>query len=97
MAGKVKAKKRAVKAPKALRRGRTSTSKLSSKNQVTVPVDILRQVGIGAGDNVEFAINDAGFIEVRPTGINNLVGHEGLFTDVLKGFDLAKERQSWNR
>lgn len=97
MAGKVKAKKRAAKAPKALRRGRTSTSKLSSKNQVTVPVDILRQVGIGAGDNVEFAVNDAGYIEVRPTGANNLVGHEGLFTEVFKGFDLTKERQIWNR
>ena len=97
MAGKVKAKKRVAKAPKALRRGRTSTSKLSSKNQVTVPVDILRQVGIGAGDNVEFAVNDAGYIEVRPTGANNLVGHEGLFTEVFKGFDLTKERQIWNR
>lgn len=93
MAKKVKVKDKV----KLERRGRKSTSKLSIKNQLTVPVDILRQVGIQAGDEVEFLLNGAGFIEVRPTVKNNLIGHEGQFAEVFKDFDLAKERESWNR
>ena len=93
MANKVKVKEKV----KLARRGRKSTSKLSIKNQLTVPVDILRQVGIQAGDEVEFLLNGAGFIEVRPTAKNNLIGHEGKFAEVFKDFDLSKERESWNR
>ncbi len=93
MVSKVKVKVKV----KSARRGRTSTSKISIKNQVTVPVDILRQVGIQAGDQVEFSVNGAGFIEVRPSeesGFSSLAGKYGY---IFEGFDLVKERQSWNR
>ena len=70
MVSKVKAKKSARKPARKVtapvqRKGRTSTSRLSSKNQLTVPVDILRSVGLEVGDEVEFVVNNAGFIEVR--------------------------------
>lgn len=102
MAPKVKAKKSAKRpAPKpkqpAQRAGRTSTSRLSSKNQLTVPVDILRRVGLEAGDEVEFVVNDAGFIQIQVMAdahpVLNLVG---AFPGVFDEFDQEKERAAWN-
>jgi bifunctional DNA-binding transcriptional regulator/antitoxin component of YhaV-PrlF toxin-antitoxin module len=93
MVNKVKVKEKV----KLARRGRKSTSKLSIKNQLTVPVDILRQVGIQAGDEVEFSVNGAGFIEVRTVEENHLMSLPEKYGYLFQGFDLAKERQSWNR
>jgi bifunctional DNA-binding transcriptional regulator/antitoxin component of YhaV-PrlF toxin-antitoxin module len=104
MAPKVKVKKsakRPVPKPKqpAQRAGRTSTSRLSSKNQLTVPVDILRRVGLEAGDEVEFVVNDAGFIEVlRAPNVNrDLLKLAGKYGELFEGFDLEAERDSWER
>ena len=107
-AGKRPAKKAAVvkavkkepvdKAKKSARAGRTSTSKLSSKNQLTVPVDILRSIGLTTGDEVEFSLNDAGFIEVKPVLEENpIMRLVGIGTDIYKDFDLEKDRESWSR
>ena len=102
MAPKVKAKKSAKRPalkPKqpAQRAGRTSTSRLSSKNQLTVPVDILRRVGLEAGDEVEFVVNDAGFIQIQVMAdahpVLNLVG---AFPGVFDEFDQEKERAAWD-
>jgi len=102
MAPKVKVKKSAKRpAPKpkqpAQRAGRTSTSRLSSKNQLTVPVDILRRVGLEAGDEVEFVVNDAGFIQIQVMAdahpVLNLVG---AFPGVFDEFDQEKERAAWD-
>jgi bifunctional DNA-binding transcriptional regulator/antitoxin component of YhaV-PrlF toxin-antitoxin module len=102
MAPKVKVKKsakRPVTKPKqpAQRAGRTSTSRLSSKNQLTVPVDILRRVGLEAGDEVEFVVNDAGFIQIQVMAdahpVLNLVG---AFPGVFDEFDQEKERAAWD-
>ena len=102
MAPKVKVKKsakRPVPKPKvpAQRAGRTSTSRLSSKNQLTVPVDILRRVGLEAGDEVEFVVNDAGFIQIQVMAdahpVLNLVG---AFPGVFDEFDQEKERAAWD-
>jgi len=100
MASKVKAKKGARKSGLKLkqpvqRAGRTSTSRLSSKNQLTVPVDILRRVGLEAGDEVEFAVNDTGLIELKKydkrRALDELVAKYGnLFAD----FNLVEERKS---
>ena len=86
------------KAKKSARAGRTSTSKLSSKNQLTVPVDILRSIGLTTGDEVEFSVNDAGFIEVKPVLEENpIMRLVGIGTDIYKDFDLEKDRESWSR
>ena len=97
MVSKVKVKRKGAVKVKAARRGRTSTSKISVKNQLTVPVDILRQVGIQAGDEVEFSVNGAGFIEVRPSEESGLLALASKYGYIFEGFDLAKERESWNR
>lgn len=100
MVPKVKAKKSTQKPTKKIktpvqRAGRTSTSRLSSKNQLTVPVDIVRAVGLEAGDEVEFAVNNAGFIELRKydkmRALDELIAK---FGDLYVDFDLAKERKS---
>ena len=91
---KVKAKKTAP-----IRRGRTSTSRISSQNQVTVPVDILRAIGLAAGDKVKFEIKE-GAIVITPEELDEhplrlLIGAGGSDYD---DFDLAKERESmWPR
>jgi bifunctional DNA-binding transcriptional regulator/antitoxin component of YhaV-PrlF toxin-antitoxin module len=92
MTTKVKAKKKAA----LTRRGRTSTSKLSSKNQLTVPVDILREAGINEGDLVRFQISDSGAIEIKREEhpMASLIGiTSGLYSD----FDLRADRDSWEK
>lgn len=102
MAPKVKAKKSARKPAKKIktplqRAGRTSTSRLSSKNQLTVPVSILRAVGLAAGDEVEFTVNNAGFIEIQSAiSSNSVLDLVGAFPGVFDGFDQDEERASWD-
>jgi len=100
MAPKVKAKKTANrpalkrKVP-VQRKGRTSTSRLSSKNQLTVPVDILRRVDLVAGDEVEFVVNNAGFIEVRKYDrMRQLDELATKYGDLFANFNLTEERKS---
>ena len=74
---------------KALRRGRTSTSRVSSKNQVTIPVDILRKAGLKEGDEVSFAVNENGKLEVtREVGkwddFFGFFSDNGIFIDYKK-------------
>ncbi len=94
MISKVKAKTARVQ-----RRGRTSISRISAKHQVTVPVDILRAMGLEVGDKVKFEIKD-GVIAITPEQIGEhplrlLIGAgESDYDD----FDLAKEREAmWPR
>ena len=105
MAPKVKAKKKPIKSARkiaptkapARRAGRTSTSRLSSKNQLTVPVDILRRVGLKAGDEVEFVVNDAGFIQIQVEGqANSILNLVGAFPGIFDEFDQEKERAAWD-
>jgi bifunctional DNA-binding transcriptional regulator/antitoxin component of YhaV-PrlF toxin-antitoxin module len=42
-------------------------SRVSSKNQITIPVDILREAGVAAGDDVVIRASGKGRIEVERT------------------------------
>jgi AbrB family looped-hinge helix DNA binding protein len=94
MAGKVKVKKSTEAVHPRIRRGRTSSSRISSKNQITIPVGILREAGIGAGDTLEFrAIG--GKVEIIPTK-SKILELAGKWTEYFDGFDLEKDRRkSW--
>ena len=105
MVTKVKAKKTPIKRVRkvvvvkkpAQRAGRTSTSRLSAKNQLTVPVDILRRVGLEVGDEVEFVVNDAGFMHIQMIkSKNSVLDLVGAFPGVFDEFDQDKERESWD-
>jgi AbrB family looped-hinge helix DNA binding protein len=41
-------------------------SRLSSKNQVTIPVDVLREAGLRPGDEVDVRATAEGRIEIAP-------------------------------
>ena len=45
---------------------RTIEATVTSKGQVTIPVEIRRHLGIGAADKVAFVINGQGAVELRP-------------------------------
>lgn len=91
---KVKAKRE-----KQTRKGRTSTSRLSAKNQLTLPVDIVREVDLKTGDVVSFEIK-AGeiIIKVVRNSEHPLAELIGAGADAYEGFDLKAERsQMWQR
>ena len=100
MATKVKVKKKSgpkrLSSAAAQRRGRTSTSRISSKNQLTVPVDILRKAGLSEGDNVRFMYLEDGSISVvKAANSNEIMQFAGALTGLYDGFDLNEERNSW--
>jgi bifunctional DNA-binding transcriptional regulator/antitoxin component of YhaV-PrlF toxin-antitoxin module len=98
MATKVKVKKQGVNksTPPVKRRGRTSTSRISSKNQLTVPVDILRKAGLSEGDDVRFMYLEDGSISVvKAANSNEIMQFAGALTGLYEGFDLDEERNSW--
>jgi antitoxin PrlF len=41
-------------------------STISSKGQVTIPVEIRRRLGVGAADKIAFVVRDEGTVELRP-------------------------------
>ena len=100
MVSKVKAKGKVAKAVKtpAIRKGRTSTSRISSKNQITIPVEILRSTGFGEGDEVEIAINNDGEVVIKKVApFNPFQALADAAGDTYIGFDLEKERaESWD-
>ena len=90
MKAKVKAKKKAA-VPIKTRKGRTSSTRLSAKNQITLPVDIMRKAGFKVGDTINCTVNKAGKIELSApeNPIMSLIGAgNGIFDD----FDLEAER-----
>ena len=101
MAGKVKAKKAGKKsAVKSPRRGRATTSRISSKNQITIPVEVLREVNLKPGDKVEFMIDKQERIILAPSDQaswkKNLMQLTGSMPELGSDFDYKKERQEWD-
>ena len=103
MAIKVKAKKKAApvrNAPvvKQQRRGRSSTSRISAKHQVTIPVEVLRNSNLVIGDEVEITVNENGVVEVKKVApINPFQALADAAGDTYIGFDLERERaESWD-
>ena len=100
MVTKVKAKRPAKKSTSARpRRGRATSSRISSKNQITIPVEVLREMSLKPGDRVEFHINKDNRLVVTPVDsewLKTLDEILGSMTDVYEGFDLQKEREEWD-
>jgi len=81
--------------PKVKQRRRRGFTRLSAKNQVTIPVDALQQAGIRTGDRLR--------AEVRGPGEVLLVREEdpveqfsGLLTDVYPAGQLDELRREWD-
>ena len=41
------------------------TAKISTKNQITLPADVRRRLGVGASDTIAFVFTAEGTVEVR--------------------------------
>jgi AbrB family looped-hinge helix DNA binding protein len=100
MAGKVKAKRVGKKSTaKNPRRGRATTSRISSKNQITIPVEVLREMSLTPGDQVEFHISKENRLVITPVDsewLKTLDEILGSMSEIYEGFDLEKERQEWD-
>lgn len=85
---------------KVIRRGRSSTSRISSKNQVTIPVEILREVNMKTGDTVRFIGDGEGRMVLEKleepqwkSAMRELIGSEPGFKE---RYDYKKEREEWD-
>lgn len=94
MKAKVKAKKQNAVAAKT-RKGRTTTTRLSSKNQITLPVEIIRKAGFKVGDAINCTVNKQGRIELSPPE-NPIMKLVGIGAGLYDNFDLQAERDSWD-
>ena len=75
---------------KATRKGRGNSSRLSSKHQVTIPVDVLREVGLKVGDEVVFKVEDNQVvISKKRVDLLEWIASLNGFYD---GYDFAAER-----
>lgn len=106
MAIKVKAKKKAapakkVQAVKQQRRGRSSTSRISAKHQVTIPVEVLRSLNLEIGDEMKFDVKDGKLeimkIDKAPQKQHRIMLLAGDMPGIYDDFDLEAERASWER
>ena len=68
-------------------------STLTSKGQVTIPVEVRRHLGVGQGDKLCFVISDDGRIEVKApkyADVASLAGAAGTLKESL-GWDRTRE------
>ena len=67
------------------------TAKISSKNQITVPAEVRRRLGVGASDTIAFFFTESGAIEVQKPcfDLESILGS----IPPLPGASLAFERE----
>jgi bifunctional DNA-binding transcriptional regulator/antitoxin component of YhaV-PrlF toxin-antitoxin module len=73
--------------------GRRS-SRVSSKNQITIPVSVLRQAGVGPGDSLRTEATGPGEIALRRAS-NAVEEVAGSLTGVFPKNALEKLRSEW--
>lgn len=69
--------------------------KISSKNQVTLPVDALSDAGLKAGDEVTIEATDEGAIVIRRA--LDIDAAIGIFSGLYEPGYLKKLREDWER
>lgn len=101
MASKVKAKKSPKSPAPRPRRGRATTSRISSKNQITIPIEVLREVNLKPGDQIEFMIDKEDRVVLAPIADakwkKSLRDLAGSMPGLGKDFDFRKEREVWDK
>jgi bifunctional DNA-binding transcriptional regulator/antitoxin component of YhaV-PrlF toxin-antitoxin module len=70
--------------------------KVSTKNQVTVPVDALRAVGLAPGDEVTVQPVGPGEIVIATRG-SRVRRHAGIATGIYRVGELDQLRDEWER
>lgn len=70
--------------------------RLSSKNQITIPVSVMRAMGVRAGDELEIVPKGREAI-IRPAGSVPWLKHVGSLTGVWPAGHLDALRDEWDR
>ncbi len=70
--------------------------RVSSKNQVTLPVDVMRSAGLAAGDEVTIRRVGDGEVLVAARG-SRVRRHAGIATGIYHPGELDQLRDEWNR
>ena len=72
-------------------------AKVQENKALLVPIEIIEKLNLQEGDEAEFSLNDAGFIEVKPvvSELNPVLELAGKYSKAFKNFDLGKEREGW--
>ena len=88
---KVKGEDTGVSTDRARRKGRTNSSRLSSKHQVTIPVDVLREVGFTVGEELVFKVEDGGVVIERKFKGHRILSLSGALNGIYEGYDHEAE------
>ncbi len=80
--------------PRKVRQRRRGTTRISSKNQVTIPVEALRAAGLHPGDVLEVATAEPGQVALRRAE-NPYRRFAGILTGVYPPGYLEELRQEW--
>jgi AbrB family looped-hinge helix DNA binding protein len=70
--------------------------RVSSKNQVTLPVDVMRSAGLAAGDEVTIRRVGDGEVLVAVRG-SRVRRHAGIAAGIYRPGELDRLRDEWNR
>ncbi len=73
---------------------RRGTTAISSKHQVTIPVDAMREAGFRPGDRLRARADGVGKV-VLEREVEPLDAFLGALTGVYEGFDLDALRDEW--
>ena len=71
-------------------------TRVDSRNRITVPKNVLAGAGLKPGDFLHFEVVSAGAIRVSRYE-NPILQFAGIFSGLYEGFDLRKDRDSWDR
>jgi bifunctional DNA-binding transcriptional regulator/antitoxin component of YhaV-PrlF toxin-antitoxin module len=71
-------------------------AKVSSKNQITLPVDAMRAAGVAPGDEVTVRPVGAGEILIAVRG-SRVRRHAGIATGIYRSGELDRLRDEWQR
>jgi AbrB family looped-hinge helix DNA binding protein len=71
-------------------------SKVSSKNQVTIPVEAMRAAGLRPGDEIDVRPAGEGEIVIATRG-SRVRRHAGIANGIYKDDELRKLRDEWER
>ena len=69
---------------------------MSSKNQVTLPVEVMRAVGLRAGDEITVRPAGEGEIVLAARG-SRVRRHAGIATGMYESGELDRLREEWER
>jgi AbrB family looped-hinge helix DNA binding protein len=69
------------------------TAKISSKNQITVPAEVRRRLGVGASDTIAFFFTEGGAVEVQKPrfGLESILGSIPPLPGASPDFELEIE------